>query len=369
MVDKLDIEVIDSKLDDSGSVGTDSDTALSVLERTGSGRQKRRSTVITVQMVSKKGQLAGQKINTVQVAAERKSKDVETEEPGRRSVGTGSGSILAPPRESDSRSSSSPASDASLPLKIQKISDSSGNLSSSEGRKSGAQHKKDQSTQSMPALDLDTTDSDVRTMGVARPRFTSTPDRTLPLHSPTSGTSSEGFPSPSSPTQGFLSGDNSPVRRPKLLPSYDTVLTRKLYSARTAQRRSRHGVVVTSASDENLRRARSPIATSASDSNINFTLHKRYRPHSTSFHGSYDVIEETESKSSSDFLFAHMHKKRTVSDSDFCTGDSQQSSESFPPRDSWTSHAQVEHEVITFSSEQRGSGFIRNLSVAQVTAP
>ena len=337
-MDKLDM----FETQDGSSSMTDSNISLPIMERTGSVRKKRRSTIITVQMLSKKGQLGGQKINTVQVAAESKVKQLEVSRKDDSSLSTSRSTI----------------SDTTEPLTVKKISSSDSDLKSRKGRPRSTSYERGQfhgiTPPSDPSLDTLQRDSlDLDNVGSTKPRHTSTPDsgfKTLPQYSPILTSSDNSFSSASSSTQGLVTSasDNSiPIRYLHKVPSYDAVMLRKSYDTVIGKRQDFDGIV-TCVSMENLHVHNNPgITTSASDSNINVSYQKRGRPHS--FHqGSYDVIEESENASASDSLFQRMHSKRTASESEFTPRCFHK--DPISERDTWTScpllHGKVKKSYI-----------------------
>ena len=351
-----------SKSDDSTSLG-ESDMSLPVMERSGSiRRSKRRSTVVTVQMISKKGQLGGQKINTVQVAAESKVNQLEMDvqvEGGRGSCSIGVGTGLDDGRSSSASQSSN--SDSSVPKKIQKISTSDPTLeerqrpetfsTSYQQRPVLGQHGRIAHSEShVDTLEGDSID--FSKPGSSGPRQTSTPDsgfKTLP-QSASVMTSDNSFSSSSSSTQGFItsaSDSRLPAKHPHEVPSNNSVMLRKSFDTLMAQR-SGQDTVMTRAS-ENVQMRSKGVPTSASDSNINITYHGRQRPHT--FHQeSYQVIEEAEGARASDYLFQRLFKRRTVSESEFDVVDGrtqgdQSDMDSSLQKETWTSYPQLRKKV------------------------
>ena len=364
-------EMKDQRSDDSTSLA-DSDISLPVMERSGSiRRSKRRSTIITVQMISKRGQLGGQKVNTVQVAAESKFNELEldmategtgTGASGRRSCSIGVGTDMNGGRSS----SASTTSETAVPLKMQKISTSDSMLQGFEERPRSTMSYDDPqllscrelaSTPSDIHLDTLQTDScDFEKLRATRPRQTSTPDsgfKTLPQSMSIMTSSDNSFSSGTSSTHGLVasaSDTNISNKYQHKVPSYEAAMIRKSYDAIMAQRHGCDAVVTTCASEENLHVRSTGIPTSASDSNINVTYHRRHRPHT--FHQeSHRVIEETENISASDYLWRTLHGKRTVSESEFDVVDGRsplhEHLEMDPnlQRETWTSYPLLQDKV------------------------
>ena len=361
-MDKLDT-MQEPKPDDSASL-TESDSSLPMMmERSGSiRRSKRRSTVITVQMISKKGQLGGQKVNTVQVAAESRVNQLEMDmqlggERGSCSIGVGTGVDNG----RSSSASQSSISDSSVPKKIKKISTSDPTLE--ERQKSGTyqelpsyqegQYLTHHGRTAHSESHMDTLEGDsieFSRLGATRPRQTSTPDsgfKTLPQSASVMTSSEDSFSSSSSSTQGLFtsaSDTNLPIKYLHEVPSYDSVMLRKSYDTIMAQRPG-YDTVVTRASAQNVQMRSKGVTTSASDSNIDITYHRRQRPHT--FHQeSHQVIEETQDVGAADYLFQKMFKRRTVSESEFDVADGrgadeQSEADSSSQRETWTSYPQV----------------------------
>ncbi len=292
---------------------------------TGRSRKKKRSTVITVQMVSRKAQLDGQKVNTMQVAAESKFAD-----------------LLA--RREDSAFARNPAFKMPVPLKTRRI------LTEPASTSFEVNVTERQNPCRSPAatgLRVDTNQTgwlDLQRFGASGARL-----RAAPQFSPNSVASWDGLLSCASRTQlpGTSVSDTNLSHSVHQTPhgkSHDAILSPLLYN-------------VTVTED-------APITASASDSSINITYHRPYRKRVgvSAHHGSYEVIEETDRASPADILFEKMREKRAVSESGFDGRASQRKLEAASrlKKDTWTSHPQLQTEVTC--SEPMMSGWVLEAS-------
>ena len=248
--------------DSSGELGA-SDLSLhnKSTESKDGGKKKQRSTIITVQMVSKKGNIGDKKINTVEVQAVTKTRSREQSFDERDGDST----------RSRASSSSSSISDI-VPKKIQKIGGT-----------------------------LETPDSypdSRRPINTSSPNVKPHPDFALDVSldslygaslTPQSDLSGVGLLSSASDTN---LRDNVFTKSP----SFESVSSDK-------------NIPVTTKSLENIHRNKG-LSTGASESNIRYRRKYKYR-HSDS--GSYEVMHETGGSKASDMLWQKLEKRRTIS--------------------------------------------------------